>query len=149
MIENIGLYSFLENDDVYVVVTKNECPIEWENLKKIDGWEVESEDNFYIMGTDACAELECIGSEKLLVFKSNDTIFFKCPISNEIADYFTSFGTTGFYLIQSEILLNKEDVYRKFTAGEIDGLICCFYTDDKKKEIFDLDENGSILCLKN
>jgi hypothetical protein len=148
MIENIGLYSFLENDDVYVVVTKNECPIEWEKLKKIDGWEVESEDNFYIMGTDARAELECIGSEKLLVFKSNDTIFFKCPISSEIIDYFTSFGTTGFYLIQSEILLNKEDVYQKFTEGEIDGLICCFYTDDKKKEIFDLDENGSILCLK-
>lgn len=81
---------------------------------ELDGLEVESDENFYIMGTDARAEIECTSMDKLFVFKSNDKIFFKCPISNEIEHYFLSYGTTGFYLVQSEITIDEEQVSNVF-----------------------------------
>ncbi|NDV95902.1 hypothetical protein D0T84_13415 [Dysgonomonas sp. 521] len=146
---NKGMYAFAKGNDIFVVVCKNKCPDEWQALSGLDGWEVESDDMFYIMGTDARGELEETLSEKLLVFKSNETTYFKCPISDDVLNILVSTsGEEGFMLIQSELLLDENQIYQKFTEGEIEGLICCFYTDEKKREIFNLDEKGNILELK-
>lgn len=146
---NKGMYAFAKDNDIFVVVCKTECPDEWEALRELDGWEVESDDMFYIMGTDARGELEETLSEKLLVFKSNKTTYFKCPISDEISTIFISTNCeNGFMLIQSELLLDENQIYQLFTEQEIEGLICCFYTDEKKREIFNLDEKGNIIGLK-
>jgi hypothetical protein len=101
------------------------------------------------MGTDARGEFEETLSEKLLVFQSNKTTYFKCPISDEISNIFISTNCeNGFMLIQSELLLDENQIYQLFTEQEIEGLICCFYTDEKKREIFNLDEKGNITGLK-
>lgn len=143
------MYAFAKDNDIFVVICKTECPNEWQALRDLDGWEVESDDMFYIMGTDARGELEETLSEKLLVFKSNDTTYFKCPISNELLNIFTSTGKgNGFMLIQSDLLLDENQIYQMFTKQEIEGLICCFYTDEEKREIFNLDEKGNILEMK-
>ena len=105
---NKGLYSFAKDNDIFVVVCKSECPNEWQTLNELNGLEVESDDMFYIMGTDARGELEETISEKLLVFKSNETIYFKCPVSDEVLNILISTsGEEGFMLIQSELLLNE------------------------------------------
>lgn len=145
---NKGLYAFLKEDEIFVVVCKSECLNEWENLRQIDGWEVEADDKFYIMGTDARAELKNTTSEKLLEFKSNDATFFKCPISTEFEEYLIKKGAIGFFLIQSEDLVDEEQAFQMFSDGEIEGLICAFYTKEKKIEFFELDENGNISGLK-
>ncbi len=36
-------------------------------------------------------------------------------------------------LIRSELLLDEDQIYQMFTEQEFEGLICCFYTDEKKK----------------
>jgi hypothetical protein len=146
---NKGMYAFAKGDDIYVVVCETECPNEWQALRELDGCEVESDDMFYIMGTDARAELEETMTEKLLVFQSNESIYFKCPVSDEVLDILTSSnGESGFMLIQSNLLLDENQIYQMFSEQEIEGLICCFYTEEKKREIFELDEKGNILSLK-
>ena len=127
---NKGIYAFVKDNEVFVVVCKTECSNEWEALRELDGCETESDDMFYIMGTDAWGELEETLSEKLLVFKSNETTYFKCPISAEILTILTRENERGFMLIQSELLLNENQVFQMFSEQEIEGLICCFYTDE-------------------
>lgn len=143
-----GLYAFLKDDEIFVVVCKTECPDEWNNLRELDGWEVESDEQFYIMGTDARAELEETISGEMLTYKSNDITYFRCPVSSDIADFLKLKEIIGFILIQSETLIDEGLVYEMFSGQEIEGLICAFYTENKKNEIFELDEKGNILGLK-
>lgn len=143
-----GLYAFLKEDEIFIVVCKIECPDEWNNLRELDGWEVESDGQFYIMGTDARAELEETMSGEILTYKSNDTTYFRCQVSNQVADYLKLKQILGFILIQSETLIDEGLVYKMFSDQEIEGLIGAFYTENKKNEIFELDEKGNILGLK-
>ena len=145
---NKGLYSFVKDDELFVIICKTENPAEWQQLRTLDGWEVESDDQFYIMGTDARAELEKTTSEPLLIYKSNEEIYFQCAISNEIVDFLETKEILGFFLIQSELSIGKEQAYKMFLDNEIEGLICAFYTENKKNEIFELDVEGNITGLK-
>ncbi|MFV0541277.1 MAG: hypothetical protein ACK5MZ_08585 [Aestuariibaculum sp.] len=145
---NKGLYSFVKNDELFVVICKTENPTEWKNLRELDGWEVESDDQFYIMGTDARAEIEETEHGKLLTYKANEIIYFKCSITNEVTAFLKDKETIGFFLIQSEISIDEKQVYKMFKKQEIESLICAFYTENKKREIFELDEKGNILGLK-
>ncbi|MDR2861273.1 MAG: hypothetical protein LBV07_01820, partial [Syntrophobacterales bacterium] len=117
---NKGMYAFAKGNDVFVVVCKTKCPNEWQALKELDGCEVESDDMFYIMGTDARGELEKTLSEKLLVFRSNETIYFKCVVPDEVLNILSE--ESGFMLIQSDLLLNENQIYQMFTEQEIEGL---------------------------
>ena len=147
---NKGMYAFVKDNEIYVVVCKTECPNEWQALKELEGYEIESDDMFYIMGTDARGEMEETSSGKLLVFKSNETTYFKCPVSDEVSNFLISPGFEGgFMLIQSELLLDENQIYEMFLEQEIEGVICCFYTEENKRETFELDEKGNILSLKS
>lgn len=143
---NNGLYAFVKDDELFVVVCKPECNNEWNKLSELNGWEVESDDQFYIMGTDARAELD--EDTKTLTYQSTDTIYFKCPVSSEVINFLKLKQELGFFLIQSETLIDAESVFTLFANQEIEGLICAFYTEDRKKNIFELDEEGNIIGLK-
>ena len=145
---NKGIYAFINYDEIFVVVCKTECPNEWKKLNELEGYEVELDDDFYLQETDGRGELEETLSGKLLVFKSSDeNIYFKCPITDDILKHFTS--TEGeFVLIQSELLLDENEVLEKIEEGEIERLICFFYTEEEKRKHFELDEKGNILEVK-
>lgn len=133
---NSGLYAFVKDDDVFVVVCKPECTNEWNKLSELNGLEVESDDKFYIIGTDARAELD--ENTKTLTYKSNDTIYLKCPVSSEVIAFLKLKQELGFFLIQSEISIDEESAFIMFANQEIESLICAFY----------MDEEGNIIGLK-
>ena len=133
---------------MFFIICKTENPTEWQQLITLDDCEVESNDQFYIMGTNGRAELEKATSETLLIYKSNEEIYFQCSISNEIVHFLETKETLGFFLIQSELPTGKEQAYKMFFENEIESLICAFYTENKKNEIFKLDVEGNIKGLK-
>lgn len=141
---NKEIFAFIKNDNVFVVVCGSEC----EKLNELNGCEIESDDLFYIMGTDARGELQETSSGKQLIFKSNDVTYFRCPLEDEVLEQFSSNESLGFCLIRSEVLIDEEEAYRMFTGQEIDGVICSFYTELEKQQIFETDKSGNIIGLK-
>ena len=140
---------FSHNDNVIVVVHQES----WENDlrelgdKSMDGGEV----FFFLLSVDAWGELEIINSQKYLVFKSSENeVYYRCQITDDILEKLEREG--GFLLILTEIPITVSELEENFnqsceleeietwirkkekengaTEGSIDGLICCFLTDE-------------------
>ena len=143
-------FYYSNEDNVMIIVPYDN------NLAQLHGLTVEVDNEFfyYLQGIDAWGELKEKNGDKMLVFKTIETTYFECSISDEILEKLMR--EHGFMLVETKIPITLEELHKVFDnscefeeidawmrekedehsleIGDINGMLCCFFTEEEKLE---------------